>query len=309
MRQIGTLPDERQVQRASDYLLTLGIHVQIEKSDAGFAIWAIDEDRVTQAREEFQQFVQNPDDDRYLAAEREAEKLRVELIRKELERRGKVVNVRQQWTGSRSRPLTILLIIVCCALAFATDFGDDTAGAIWQSLVIASYVHPDGSSGWYHKVFAFGSDVLRGQVWRLVTPIFLHGSLAHLVMNMMAMQSLSTLIEIRRGTWRLAGLVLTTAIVSNVAQYVYHGPNFCGISGVALGLFGYLWMKSEFDPAAGIAIPRSSVIMMLVFVGLCMTTDLLPIANAAHLAGLATGMLLGYAPVATRKVSRHIRGK
>lgn len=303
MRQIGTLTDERQVQRAGDFLLTLGIHVQVEKSDEGFAIWAIDEDRVAQAREELKQFVQNPDHERYLAAEREAGKLRGELIRKEMERRGKVVAVRQQWDRPRAKPLTFLLIVVCCALAFATDFGDDNVGTVWQSLVIASYVHPDGSSGWYHKVFAPGSEVLRGQLWRLVTPIFLHGSLAHLLMNMMALQSLSTLIEIRRGTWRLAGLVLTTAIVSNVAQYLYRGPNFCGISGVALGLFGYLWMKSEFDPAAGIVIPRSSVMIMLVFVGLCMTTDLIgPIANAAHVAGLATGMLLGYAPVAIRKI-------
>jgi GlpG protein len=195
------------------------------------------------------------------------------------------------------------LIIVCCAVAFATDFGEDTDGAVWQKLAIASRFH-DRDGVWYHRVFVRGSDVLRGQVWRLVTPIFLHGSLAHLLMNMMAMQSLSTLIEIRRGTWRLAGLVLTTAIVSNVAQYLYRGPGFCGISGVALGLFGYLWMKSEFDPGAGIAIPRSSVIMMLVFVGLCLTTDLIPIANAAHLSGLATGMLLGYAPVALRKIRR-----
>jgi GlpG protein len=304
MRQIGTLPDEQQVQRASDYLLTLGIRVQVEKSDGGFAIWAIDEDRVAQAREELKTFIQNPNDDRYLAAEREAAKLRGELIRKEMERRGKIVDVRQQWAGSRGRPLTFLLIIACCALALITSFGDDKDGAVWQDLIIASYQH-DGEYIRYYPVFTPASDIAHGQIWRLVTPIFLHGSLAHLVMNMMAMQSLSTLIEVRRGTWRLAGLVLTTAIVSNVAQYLYHGPNFCGISGVALGLFGYLWMKSEFDPVAGIAIPRSSVIMMLVFVGLCMTTDLIPVANAAHLGGLATGMVLGYAPVAVRR----IRGK
>ncbi len=89
-----------------------------------------------------------------------------------------------------------------------------------------------------------------------------------------------------------------------VAQYVYSGTRVsAGISRVALsGLFGYVWMKSEFDRAAGIVIPRSSVTMMLVFVGLCMTGLIGPIANAAHISGLVMGMLLGYGPVAVRRI-------
>jgi GlpG protein len=301
MRQIGTLADERQVQRLGDYLLTQGVRIQVEQSEGGFAIWAIDEDRVAKAREELNQFIQNPDDERYLAAEREARTLRDELIRKEKNRRRSIVDVRRQWTTPRARPLTFLLIVICCAVAFATEFGDNKDGAVWQKLIIASYDH-EGDYIRYYPVFTPGSDVAHGQVWRLITPIFLHANLLHLLMNMTAMSSLSTLIEVRRGTWRLAFLVLATSIVSNVAQYLYSGPGFCGISGVALGLFGYAWMKSEFDPAAGIAIPRSSVIMMLVFVGLCFTPLIGQIANAAHIAGLATGMLLGYAPVVTRRI-------
>jgi GlpG protein len=302
MRQIGTLADERQVQRLGDYLLTQGIRVQVDQSEGGFAIWALDEDRVAKAREELNQFIQNPGDERYLAAERDAGRIRDELIRKEKERRRRIVDVRRQWTAPRARPLTFLLIVICCALAFATDFGDKKDGAAWQALIIASYEH-EGDYIRYYPVFTSGSDVARGQVWRLVTPIFLHANLMHLLMNMMAMSSLSTLIEVRRGTWRLAFLVLTTAIVSNLAQYLYSGPGFCGISGVALGLFGYAWMKSEFDPSAGIAIPRSSVIMMLVFVGLCFTPLIGQIANAAHIAGLVSGMLLGYGPVVFRRIA------
>lgn len=302
MRQIGTLADEQQVQRLGDYLLTQGIRVQIERTEEGIAVWAIDEDRVAQARDELNQFKQNPNDERYQAAEREAAKLRDELIRKEKERRRSVVDVRRQWNTPRARPLTFLLIVICCALAFATDFGDQKDGVIWQKLIVASYEH-EGDYIRYIPVFTSGSDVAHGQVWRLITPIFLHANLLHLLMNMMAMSSLSTLIEVRRGTLRLALLVLTTAIVSNVAQYLYSGPGFCGISGVALGLFGYAWMKSEFDHSAGIAIPRSSVTMMLVFVGLCMTGLIGPIANAAHIAGLTTGMLLGYGPVAFRRIA------
>jgi GlpG protein len=299
MRQIGTLSDERQVQCLGDYLLTQGIRIQVEQSEGRFAIWAIDEDLVAKAREELQQFSQNPDDERYVAAEREARTLRDELIRKEMNRRRNVIDVSSKWTAPRARPLTFLLIVICCALAFATNFGDDKDGVVWQKLIIASYQH-DGDFIRFYPVFSPASDIARGQVWRLITPIFLHATLLHLLMNMMAMSSLSTLIEVRRGTWQLAWMVLLIAIVSNVAQYMYGGPGFCGISGVALGLFGYAWMKSEFDRTAGIVIPRSSVIMMLVFVGLCFTPVIGQIANAAHIAGLVTGMLLGYAPVVKR---------
>ena len=46
------------------------------------------------------------------------------------------------------------------------------------------------------------------------------------------------------------GLVLVIAALSNLGQYFVSGPNFCGISGVVYGLFGYIWMKGRFDPAS-----------------------------------------------------------
>ena len=72
MRQIGTVTDGRQVQRLIDYLLTQGIRVQVEPGDGDYSVWAIDEDHVARARDELQRFLQNPDDERYAAAEREA---------------------------------------------------------------------------------------------------------------------------------------------------------------------------------------------------------------------------------------------
>ena len=97
-------------------------------------------------------------------------------------------------------------------------------------------------------------------------------------------------------------MVLVIGLISNVTQYLYHGPNFGGMSGVAFGLFGYAWIKSEFDPDAGIFIPPRSVAMMLGWLVLCMTGLLGPIANAAHFAGLIVGILIGYGPVIRRRL-------
>jgi GlpG protein len=92
------------------------------------------------------------------------------------------------------------------------------------------------------------------------------------------------------------------ALLSNLAQYAYSGTGFGGMSGVDFGLFGYAWMKSEFDPEAGILMPQSSVAMMLFWLILCMTGLAGPIANAAHFVGLIVGILLGYGPVLRRRL-------
>src|SRR5258708_35041711 len=110
MRQIGTITDGRQAQKLIDYLLTLGIRVQVEEGEQNSSVWAIDEDHVAQARDELQRFLQNPGDERYTAAEREARRLRDDLIRKEKERRKYVVDVRRKWSSTRGKPFTVLLI-------------------------------------------------------------------------------------------------------------------------------------------------------------------------------------------------------
>ena len=133
---------------------------------------------------------------------------------------------------------------------------------------------------------------------------FVHIGILHLLMNMMALHSIGKLIELRFGTRTLGLIVLLTALVSNLSQYAWSGPHFAGMSGVVFGLFGFVWMKSQFDPAAGFMINRSSVFMMLAWMGLCFTPVFGQIANAAHVMGLVTGMLLGYGPILVQRLMR-----
>src|SRR5262249_60151130 len=108
-----------------------------------------------------------------------------------------------------------------------------------------------------------------------------------------------------RAPCRLPLFVLIPAVSSNVAQFEYSGtPLFGGMSGVVYGLFGYIWMKSRFDPSAGLYMdPRNSIIM-IVWLFLCMTGAVGHIANAAHVAGVIVGIGVGYAPIAWRKLRR-----
>ncbi len=307
MRQIGTITDEKQMQRLADYLLTLGIRIQVEPGESGFAMWAIDEDRVSQAREELDRFQQNPDDERYAVAAREARRIRDEMIRSEKARQKNVIDVGRQWSVPRSKPLTMLLIVSSCIVTFLTRFGENwDDDNVAQELVIAEYRTGGGNIHWWGVAKSWPDnplhDLPRFQFWRLITPIFLHVGPWHLVMNMMAMHVEGTIIESRRGTWRLALMVLLIAVLSNLAQYAYQGPKFGGMSGVGFGLFGYVWMKSEFDPSSGIVTSQSNVFTMLAWLVLCMTGLVGPIANVAHLVGLIVGMILGYGPVVSRRL-------
>ncbi len=62
-------------------------------------------------------------------------------------------------------------------------------------------------------------------------------NLLHIFFNMWCLNSFGTMIEVRRGTLRLAGLVLIAAVVSNLGQYFYelraleHALPFVGILG------------------------------------------------------------------------------
>ena len=163
--------------------------------------------------------------------------------------------------------------------------------------------------------------IQQGEVWRLITPIFIHFGLFHLVMNMQALYVLGGAIEERKGTLYLALLVFAVAIASNVLQYSWPqimqylgasslaastpNPLFGGISGVVFGLFGYVWMKSWYDPRDGMVLPSSSIFVCMLFYTLCVLRDLPPfeaslgsvlphVANTAHTVGLAMGVVVGY---------------
>ena len=137
-------------------------------------------------------------------------------------------------------------------------------------------------------------EILRGEIWRLFTPMLLHFGLLHLFFNMRWLKDLGTAIEKRYSSLTLAMLILAIASTSNLAQYLVGGPAFGGMSGVIYGLFGYIWMQGKYNPSSGFHLDRQVVIMMIAWFFLCLFGLLGPIANTAHGVGLLSGMTIGY---------------
>jgi GlpG protein len=136
-------------------------------------------------------------------------------------------------------------------------------------------------------------DILQGQVWRAFTPMFLHFGFLHILFNMMWLWQFGVVIETRFRSMPFLALVLFTALLSNVAQAFVSGPNFGGMSGVNYGLFGFLLARSKLHPNPGFVINPQSAAMLLIWLVLCFTGVMGPVANTAHLVGFASGGLVG----------------
>ena len=133
----------------------------------------------------------------------------------------------------------------------------------------------------------------RGQVWRLISPIFMHLSLLHIGLNMMAFMSFGKGVEYVRGTRRFLLLCLVLAVTSNLVQLLWVDHRFGGMSGVLFGLLGYVYMKGRCEPRDGLALPQKTLTYAALWLILCTTGALGAIANAAHFGGLVVGLLIG----------------
>jgi GlpG protein len=139
----------------------------------------------------------------------------------------------------------------------------------------------------------FIKEIREGEIWRLITPVFLHFGLLHIIFNLLWLKDLGKVIEKKSGPIFFLLTFLVVGIVSNFAQYLTFGPKFGGMSGVVYGFLGQLWMNSTFNQKSEIHLPKYDVNMMIIWFFLCMVGLIGNIANMAHGAGLTIGMLIG----------------
>jgi GlpG protein len=296
VRQIGTLPKSLDPQVFSDYLLTLGIKTRVDELPESWNLWVYNEDQVPRASDELRNFLTRPEDPLYREANQRAQAIRRQEQVLDKQFRKNFRDVSDQWAapGIRRRPLTVALVTICLVV-FLFQNSAERRQVENRLLFATRKLDPDG------QIRNNGlSDIAHGEVWRLVTPIFMHGNILHILFNMWWLSALGTLIEVRRGTLRLAAIVLVSAILSNLGQYYYNERNepgdpvlWEGMSGVVYALFGYVWMKSLHEPEQGMIVHPNTVSIMLFWLVLCMTGWVGPIANAAHVAGLVVGVVFG----------------
>ena len=298
MRQIGTLPETTDPNVFGDYLLSLGVTSRAVQSKDGWAVWVHHEDHVAKARDELSAYLRDSANPRYAEAVGAAKAAEREEARRlaDYAKRVHVMSGKFDGLNARRRPLTVALMAVCIAVQVAVMTTPHVEGWLIDHLMFFG-LHSVGPVADAGEGLA---DIHSGQVWRLVTPIFLHVNLLHLVMNMSAIYYLGSVIEYRRGTGTLAALTFLSAVASNVAEYlvqVFYAQNlhgWAGISGVAFAYFGYIWLKGRFEPEQGMMMSQGSVRLGLLWI-LIGISGIFPMANGGHVGGLVVGMLFALA--------------
>lgn len=140
------------------------------------------------------------------------------------------------------------------------------------------------------------SDIKKGEVWRLFTPMFLHFGVLHIAFNLYWLWTLGALLEIRYRSGRFLLLVLVLAFVSNVPQALFSGSNFGGMSGVNYGLFGFMWFNQKYHPTPSFRIDTQTIFIMVGWLVICFLGAAgNNIANWAHGFGFLGGASISFA--------------
>lgn len=132
-----------------------------------------------------------------------------------------------------------------------------------------------------------------GQLWRLLTPALLHGSIAHIGFNMYALLSFGTSLERHFGHGRFFLLYVLGAFAGNVASFLFSEANSLGASTAIFGLLGAeaVFLVQNRRLFAGRFRSAIGNIIFIAAINLFIIGSLPGIDNWGHIGGLVGGLM------------------
>jgi rhomboid protease GluP len=194
--------------------------------------------------------------------------------------------IRQPWVRRSESSITLTQIL----------FGANIAAYLAMAIASGSPTNIPGQIE-HHFGANFGPDTLSGDWWRLVTYMFLHGSLMHIFFNMWCLWDLGRLCESLYGRWTFAAIYFLTGIAGGLASIAWNPVVLSvGASGAVFGLAGALiasFYLGEFSlPRIAISGTLRSLVIFAVF-NLVIGQVIGGIDNGCHIGGLVSGLALG----------------
>ncbi|MFJ7968902.1 rhomboid family intramembrane serine protease [Streptomyces sp. NPDC096324] len=145
--------------------------------------------------------------------------------------------------------------------------------------------------------------VAEGQWYRMVTSMFLHGGVMHILFNMVSLWWIGGPLEAALGRARYITLYFVSGLAGSALSYLLAGPQqpSLGASGAIFGLFGataVLMRRLNYD--------MRPVIGLLVVNLIISFSPGFNIAWQAHVGGLIGGVVVGYAMVHAPRERRNL---
>jgi membrane associated rhomboid family serine protease len=139
----------------------------------------------------------------------------------------------------------------------------------------------------------FGEDVAHGQIWRLFTQIFLHGSVGHLISNIIGLIAGGRLLDYVAGKKNLLAIFVVGGLFASLASSIYNPTVVSvGASGAIFAIYGAIFSSYFFNPKMREIKVPGSIWLSAAFQALDSISYGLSHAgvdNAAHIGGLVAG--------------------
>lgn len=185
-------------------------------------------------------------------------------------------------------PVTYALIVTIVAVYAWALFLDVQIQGSWEwDPTYSIYL----LANWKVRVLA------ESQWYRIITSIFMHGSVLHLAVNAYALYILGSLLERLMGGSRMWLIILWAGVAGCAASFVMSGKPSVGISGGISGLVGALLVMSrkhrhEF-PDDFVRSLRKGIIQV-VLINAVLGFVIQNIDNSAHVGGLVFGGIMAF---------------
>lgn len=160
--------------------------------------------------------------------------------------------------------------------------------------ILSNLIDLTGKNG----LFLLGSKVnvliAFGEYWRLLTSMFLHADVLHILFNMLMLNFLGRDIERFYGKWKFLAIYLVGGLIGSGASYVFTSGNSVGASGAIFALLGANLYLYKLNPKLYKSIYGTDLIALTAF-NIVLGVVRPNIDMAGHIGGLIGGFFLAFA--------------
>lgn len=189
----------------------------------------------------------------------------------------------------RRTPILTIAILVLTLAVFAVEL---LTGALDMPISLVTFGVLSGPVSLVELGARVNALIAYGEWWRLITPVFLHGSFQHVLFNMLSLWIWGRYAEALHGRVRYGLVYLLSGIAGNILGFALSSPYTIavGASGAVFGLFGsFLYLrfynKEIFHRVFG------TQVIILVIANLVMSVFSPNIDLWGHAGGLVGGFL------------------
>lgn len=161
--------------------------------------------------------------------------------------------------------------------------------------------------GYRNNILWYGANIpaliRQGEIYRLLSSIFVHASFLHVFCNMYALYVIGPQLESYLGRYKYLITYLCAGVTGNLLSMAFTSNMSVGASGAIFGLFGaLLYFGYHYRVYLGTVI--KSQLIPLILLNLIIGFTIPNIDNAAHIGGLIGGILMTIALGVKYKSSR-----